>query len=366
MDLLGKVKNIFSRIDDKLPDNWKYYTETGIGLFLFLAAFGALFVPPISYPTGLSYLVTAVYLVPDIRFRLLYRLDVRPPRYSVGIVLVLGLVVGGLLSPHQGSLEEDQAAFSVSSSDLSIVEEKPVKYAVGTAEVENSGLATGNYTAGIARNGNLINHTTATLDPGESTTFNFSLEIQEEGEHDIMFYSSSSDKVREGDGTGFSITETVTLPHYLNSENIKAVVQARSQIPTKDISNITELEVTQAEEGSEIRLVNRPGNIYGVSDLIKTATANSFYATREIFTEFEGVSHVTTVTQTDFTHSNGTVEIRDVLETGLSQEDAAGIDWDNSTSVMRTNYPHWLNLTSSYEIRSDVCESLSSGVECSK
>lgn len=364
MDVLGKIKQYILKIDQSLPDNWKYYAETAIGLILTVSAVGSLFVPPTSTVSGIAFLLTGLYTIPDIRFRVLYRLDIRPPRYSVVIILLLGLMIGGSFSP-QVSSQSSSAEFTTLSSNLNIEENRPVKTVTGTAEVQNQGGVPGNYSVGLSIDGALVNQSTVTLESGETRSFSFSADLEEEGDHQIKFYSSTT--VLDGSSTnGFQIEDTATVPHYLNSENVREVVQSYSRMTNKDLSNIQEIDVSSSESDTEISLTNKVRITGGLYDLFSTATANSFFASKKIFQEFDNVAYVSTNTRADYTYPNGTVEERTIFETGLSREDADSISWDNATAVIRTNSPYWLNLTSRYRVHSDLCEALSSDVECSK
>lgn len=364
MDLLGKAKNFFSRINDKLPDNWKYYTETFIGSALIISSIGSFFFPPTSIPSGIAFLLTGLYTVPDIRFRLLYRIDVRPPRYSLIAVLLLGFLIGGMFSPTVNS-SAGSAEFVVLSSNLEVETDKPRKIVTGTAEVQNQGGIAGNYSAGLSVDNSIVNESTVSLDSGESKEFKFSAVLEEQGTHEISFYSSPFDTL-DLDNTDFQIDDSVEVPFYFNSENIRSVVQSYSKISKKDLGNILYIDISESESGTEVTLVNKPEATYGVSDLMTVASANSFFASKKIFQEFETVSYVNTITKTDYTHSDGSIEERTVLETGLSSEDAASIDWEKATSDVRVNYRVWLNMTSDYSMPEDFCESLSSDVDCSK
>jgi hypothetical protein len=362
-----KINSILSKVDRKLPENWRYYSQTAVGLLLTVSAVGNFLAPYISVVTSLSFLVAGLYTIPDIRFRVLYRLDIRPPKHSVSIVLVLGLLIGSMAT-SQSAIPgpENRADLQVESRDLTVIEEKPVKHVIGTAEVRNRGLVSQNFTAGIFVNDNLRNRTTFLLNPGDSETLNLSTEVQREGDQTVVFFTTRGERVVEDNFTGFDIQRSITLPHYLNEENIRTAITGYSRIPQKKFNNITELEVSSTGEGNRVRLVNRLGNVFDTYNLIKTASVNSFHASKKIYQRFEDVEYVTVVMESDYTYPNGTVEIRDGLVTGLSREDAEEIDWDNSTGETRFGYSHWLKLTSTYKIEEELCKTLSSDVECSK
>lgn len=363
MDILGKVKLYLSKINQSLPDNWKYYTETAIGLVLTVSAMGSIFVPPSSTVSGIAFLLTGLYIIPDIRFRILYRLDISPPRYSVAIVLILGLMVGGAFAPEI-SPGNETAEFTVLSSNLNVEENRPVKTVTGTAKIQNPGGASGNYSVGLSVDSSTVNRSYVTLESGETRSFNFSTDIKEEGSHDIRFYSSTT--ADKSATKGFEIEDTVIVPHYVNSENVREAVQSYSQMANKDLSNNLEIDVSTSSSGTEVNVRSKAGTVGGVYELFTTAAVNSFFASKKIFQEFENVAYVSTETRADYTYPNGTVEERTVFETGLNPEDAESIDWDNATAITRTNSPYWLNLTSSHEIHSDLCNALSSDVQCSK
>jgi len=362
--LLSILSRIIRGIDSKLPDNWKYYTETFAGLILLLASFGSLILAPRSYVSGLAFLLTALYIVPDIRFRVLFRLNVRPPRYSVPVVLLLGLMVAGLFSPQTaGGL---LGPTFDSDAEIDVEERQPVKAVSGIAEVRNNGAQDRNYTVGIAKDGELVESKTSLIGSKDSEKFNITVEVQDEGEHSVRFYSSKSNVLTESNNSGFSLEESVTLPNYLNEENIKSSVQQYSPIPQKDLSIIQNVEVNATGDGRKISLRNKAENTYGIFDLMKTATANSFHTSKQIFQDFQDISHVSVSTTADYTYRNGTVQERVILETDLSEEDAENINWQTKTDQIRDDYEYWLNTTTSYTIEENLCEGLSKEINCSR
>lgn len=363
MNILEKIRNTLSKIDQSLPDNWKYYTETAIGLVFILSSLGSILMPPTSVISGIAFLITGIYTIPDIRFRILYRLDIRPPRFSVIAVILLGLMIGGAFSPQTIS-SGNSAQFNVVSSNLNVEENRPFKTVTGTAEIQNQGGASGNYSIGLSVDGSIVNSSYVTLESKETRSFRFSTDLEDEGSHDIRFYSSTN-ALDESSVNGFQIEDTVRVPHYVNSENVREAVQGYSRMANKDLSNNLEIDISTSSSGTEVSVRSKVGS-GGVYELFSTAAVNSFFASKKIFQEFENVAYVSTETSADYTYPNGTVEERTIFKTGLKLEDAETIDWDNATTVIRTNSPYWLNITSSYEMHSDLCDALSSDVECSK
>jgi hypothetical protein len=227
MNIREKLQSLLSRllsgIENRLPDNWKYYTETAIGSLLLLGSAGSLLMPPRSIVSGLIFLVIGLYTIPDIRFRALFRLNIRPPRYSVPVVVLLGLMVAGFFSPQTaGGLVG--STFDA-TPQLSVEEQQPVKIVTGTAEVSNNGLEASNYTVGLSVDGDLVDQKTFLISSKGSERFNLSAEVQDEGDHRVRFYSSRSDELTDSNDTGFSIDDSVTLPNYLNEDNVENAVQ---------------------------------------------------------------------------------------------------------------------------------------------
>lgn len=367
MNIREKLQSLLSRllsgIDSKLPDNWKYYTETGIGLILLLGSMGSLLVPPRSIISGLSFLIVGLYTVPDIRFRLLFKLDIKPPKYSVPAFLLVGLMIAGFFSPQTAG----GIVGSTFDADpqITVEERQPVKIVTGTADVSNNGLEALNYTVGLSVDGNVVDQETVSIASKSSERLNLSAEIQDEGDHSVRFYSSRSDELMSSNDTGFSIEDSVTLPNYLNEQNVENSVQEYSPIPQKDLSIVQNVEISQTDEGREVTLTNKADNVYGLFDVIKTATANSFHSSKQIFRRFQDISHVTVSTEVDYTYSNGTVMEREILRTDLSRADEESIEWETLTDQIRQDYGHWLNSTTSYSIEQNLCEGLQKDISCS-
>jgi hypothetical protein len=366
MNIREKLQSLLFKllhgIDSKLPDNWKYYTETGIGALLVLGSAGSLLLPPRSYTSGPVFMLIGRCTSPDIRFRILFKLDIRPPRYSVPVVLLIGFMIAGFFSPQTaGGLIG--STFD-SDPELSVEERQPVKIVTGKADVRNNGAQPFNYTAGLSIDGELVEQETVLIGSKSSETFNISEEIQDEGDHRVRFYSSSSDELTGSNDTGFSIQDSVTLPNYLNGNNIGSSVQGYSPIPQKDLSIVKNVEISETDEGAEVVLTNKADNVYGVFDVIKTATANSFHSSKQIFEDFQDVSYVTVSTEVDYTYRNGTVREREILRTGLSETDAENLNWQSKPDQIRQDYGYWLNSTTSYEIEQNLCKGLQKNISC--
>lgn len=366
MTIREKLQYLLSKllygIESKLPDNWKYYTETVIGALLVLSSAGSLLLPPRSFISGLVFLLVGIYTIPDIRFRILFKLDIRPPKYSLPALLVLGLMVAGFFSPQTaGGLIG--STFDA-DPELSIEERQPVKVVTGKADVRNNGAQPYNYTVGLSVDGELAEQETVSISSQSSEAFNLSAEVRDEGDHRVRFYSSRSNELTGSNDTGFSIEDSVTIPNYLNGANIESSVQEYSPIPQKDLSIVKNVEISETDEGAEVLLTNKADNVYGLFDVIKTATANSFHSSKQIFRRFQDISHVTVSTEVDYTYPNGTVREREILRTGLSQSDAEEIDWETKTDQIRQDYGYWLNSTTSFKIEQNLCEGLQKDISC--
>lgn len=371
MQALGKIKKTISQIKEKFPDNTRYYLETGLGLFLLLSTAGTLLVPPTSIISGLTYLIMALYTIPDIRYRILYKLKIRPPKYTLPTILILGLLIGGTFGPERTEPQATQgnqgiADFNTISNNIQIDANQQAKTVTATATVENIGTMPGNYTVGLSQDSDLLDSDTRNIEPRESIEYTFTADIQEEGDHDMRLYSSSSNQLEDQENREFSIEETVTVPYYLNRENVKIAVQSYSAITQKDLRDIRNIEITETQRGREVQIKNHADNTYDLFNVMKTASANSYFATKRIYQEFENIAYVATETTTDYTHPNGTIEEKTMLQTGLRQQDAQKINWENTTENFRSDYSYWLNQTTTYQINQQLCQGLSKDTNCIK
>lgn len=369
MSISRELKRLGKKIDRKLPDGWRYYTQVFTGLLLILASLGSFIAPPTSIIAGITYFLTALYVIPDIRYRILFKLDIQEPRHSVIAVLVIGLMIASIALPPEdgeGAMSENQG-FEVVSKNLDVSDANKSKFVNATAEVINHERQPRDYSLGLEIGGDVVETRSVTLEGGESRSFELVTNVEERGDQAVDFYSSNSSRPSDLDESGFLVEKTVNVPYYLNKGTVRNVVTSYSVIPQKNMNNIQEIDIDYGESGRTVFVSSKIGVAYDIFDLVKKASSNSYFASKEIYQNFERVDKVETEMLVNYTHPNGSVETRTVMNTSLESEDAQTVDdWSKKTSDFRTNFRTWLDLASSYSVREDICKSLSTDIECTK
>jgi len=337
----------------------QYYGQWAFGLLFLLTGLGFFTESVIS---GIATVMTGLFLIPKIRTSILDKVDFDLPKYAVPVIAIIGIGFAGAFLPSTPSAE-----FNVVSQDLTLQIDNESENVIvsGTAEVENVGEVSETYTVGIYREGEQMENSSKTIEPGESASFDLSYIVTESGTHSSELRSSTSEDLEfSGNGDGeFSVSESIDVPYTLTESNIKTLLQEETdyELANTAFGNISRIDVNDDVGDTIVIIEHRSDNYRGEKNIAETAVQSSYTASRIIYERFEDVDEVRTVTKANFQDEYGNVDEENAVEIAISADTAEQINWDNMETNLVLDYRDWLNIADGYFVYLPVCQELEIG-----
>ncbi|WP_347720199.1 hypothetical protein [Candidatus Nanohalovita haloferacivicina] len=339
---------------DELSNNLSYYSQWAFGLLFLLTGLGFFAKSIIS---GIITIAVGFFLIPKVRESVLDSFEFELPKYAVPAVVIVGMAISG------GFLPSDPAPqYEVVSQDLGlqIDNESQTVVVSGTAQVENTGDASGTYLVGLYREGRKVENVSKTIKPNETASFELSYTVTESGTHSAELRSSTSgDLDFSGNDDGeFTVSENIDVPYVLTDQSTRSLIEDKADygLGSTDIHRISDVSIGGVGNFTTISVYNRGEAYWDNNDIFKTGVANSYAISRVIFENFEEVDEVVSFTKANSTDQYGNTESSTAVKIAVSRETAQKVNWEGIQDRIIGDYSHWLEVSDRYKIQYNLCQ----------
>jgi hypothetical protein len=252
--------------------------------------------------------------------------------------------------------------YNIASQDLGLQVNNASQSVVvsGTAQVENTGDASGTYLVGLYREGEQIENVSKTIEPNETATFELSHTVTESGTHNAELRSSTSEDLQfSGSNDGeFSVSESIDVPYVLTEQSVRSLIEdeAGYGLGSTDIHRISEVSIGSTENFTTVSVHNRGQAYWDSNDIFETGVANSYAISRAIFENYDSVDEVVSFTEANSTDQYGNTESSTAVKVAVNRETAEKVNWDGIQDRIIRDYSHWLEVSDGYNVQYNLCQ----------